>query len=228
MEIFLDSANISEIKAALESGCIDGVTTNPTLVAQSGKNFENNIFEIANLMEGRNAKWIVSAEVTEVENTASMVAQGISLAKLHKNIVVKLPATRGGITAGHELVKKNIRTNITLCFSVNQALLAAKSGASYVSPFLGRLDDIGEKGVSLIKRIKTAYDNYSLTTKVLAASIRSPLHVEEVAVIGADAATVPFKVFEKMFDHPLTDNGMLRFKNDWESATLQTQLNRIS
>ncbi|MDP3742304.1 MAG: transaldolase family protein [Candidatus Micrarchaeota archaeon] len=228
MELFLDTAKVEEIKAGLETGCIDGVTTNPTLISECGKKFEATIMEIAELVKESNVKWIVNAEVTQVESSTAMITQGIYLSKLHQNIVVKLPATIEGITAASCLARKNIRTNVTLCFSVNQALLAAKSGASYVSPFVGRLDDIGENGTELIKQIRIAYNNYKINTKILAASIRSPFHVSAMALIGADVATIPFSIFEKMFKHPLTDNGMMRFKSDWETFTARSEIKQVN
>ncbi len=216
MEIFLDTAKIEEIEKALASNCIDGVTTNPTLVGKAGGDFEQTIVKIAKLVEAKGKQWVVNAEVTDTSTGDAMVKQGMSLAKLHRNVVVKIPMTMPGMKAVSVLSEKGIRTNVTLCFSPTQALLAAKAGATYVSPFIGRFDDIAEEGVLLIAKIRRIYDNFGFKTKILAASIRSPLHVAQVAEMGADVCTMPFDVFEKIFKHPLTDAGLKRFAEDWK------------
>ncbi len=217
MEIFLDTAKIEEIQKGLASRCVDGVTTNPTLIGKAGGDFEKTIVEIARLVESKKKQWVVNAEVTDTSASSAMVVQGVSLAKRHSNVVVKIPMTLEGMKAVAELSEKNIRTNVTLCFSPTQALLAAKAGATYVSPFIGRFDDIGEDGIGLIARIRRIYDNYDFKTKILAASIRSPLHVAQAAELGADVCTMPFDVFEKTFKHPLTDAGLKRFSDDWQA-----------
>ncbi len=209
MQIFLDTANIDEIREAHSWGVIDGVTTNPSLIAKNGKDFIQTIFEIAELVNGP-----VSAE-TIAQDTEGMVREGRLLAQIHPQIVVKIPLIPAGIAATKQLSADGIKTNVTLCFQANQALLAAKAGATYISPFLGRLDDISQVGVGLIEEIVQIYDNYGYETKVLAASIRHPKHMVDVALAGTDVATLPFSVLSKMFKHPLTDSGNARFLKDW-------------
>ncbi len=209
MKFFVDTAEVSEIKALLPTGLVDGVTTNPSLVAKSGRDFREMIAEVCALVPGP-----VSAEVTALE-TDEMVAEGRSLAKIAKNVVVKLPLTLKGIAACKALTDGGIKTNVTLCFSVNQALIAAKAGATYVSPFIGRLDDVGQDGMELIREIRAVYDNYGFTTNILAASIRSPQHMRESALAGADVATAPPAVIKALANHPLTDKGLEAFLADW-------------
>jgi transaldolase len=214
MRLFLDTANIDELKRGVAWGVVDGVTTNPTLIAKEGKPMAEQIREISELVGGD-----VSAEVIATEAQA-MIAEGRQLAAIHPNIVVKCPLTRDGIQATAALTRQGIRVNVTLCFSAAQALLAAKAGAYIVSPFIGRLDDIGQQGMDLIREIKTIYRNYGFKTQVLAASIRSPLHVVQAALAGSDIATLPFKVLDMLFHHPLTDQGLAQFLKDYQS--LQT------
>lgn len=209
MKFFVDTAEVSEIKALIPTGLVDGVTTNPSLVAKSGRDFREMIAEVCALVPGP-----VSAEVTALE-TEAMVAEGRSLAKIAKNVVVKLPLTLKGIAACKALTDEGTRTNVTLCFSVNQALIAAKAGATYISPFIGRLDDIGQDGMELIREIRAVYDNYGFTTEILAASIRSPQHMREAALAGADVATAPPGVIKALANHPLTDKGLEAFLADW-------------
>lgn len=214
MRLFLDTANIDELKRGVAWGVVDGVTTNPTLIAKEGKPMAEQIREISELVGGD-----VSAEVIATEAQA-MIAEGRQLAAIHPNIVVKCPLTRDGIQATAALTRQGIRVNVTLCFSAAQALLAAKAGAYIVSPFIGRLDDIGQQGMDLVREIKTIYRNYGFKTQVLAASIRSPLHVVQAALAGSDIATLPFKVLDMLFHHPLTDQGLAQFLKDYQS--LQT------
>jgi transaldolase len=209
MKLFLDTANLEELKRGADWGVVDGVTTNPTLIAKEAKPFADQIRAIAELIKGD-----VSAEVVATEADA-MIAEGRKLSGIHSNVVVKCPLTRDGIRATAALTREGIRVNVTLCFSAAQALLAAKAGAYIVSPFIGRLDDIGQKGMDLIREIKTIYGNYGYKTQILAASIRSPLHVVEAAMAGADIATLPFKVLDMMFHHPLTDKGLDQFLKDY-------------
>lgn len=209
MKFFVDTAEVAEIKALIPTGLVDGVTTNPSLVAKSGRNFREMIAEVCAIQSGP-----VSAEVTALE-TEAMIAEGRSLAKIAKNVVVKLPLTLKGIAACKTLTGEGIKTNVTLCFSVNQALIAAKAGASYISPFIGRLDDIGQDGMELIREIRAVYDNYGFTTEILAASIRSPQHMRESALAGADVATAPPAVIKALANHPLTDKGLEAFLADW-------------
>lgn len=212
MQIFLDTANIEEIRQAHAWGVIDGVTTNPSLIAKNGGDFIQTIFDIAELVDGP-----VSAE-TIAQDTEGMVREGRLLAQIHPQIVVKIPLTPAGIAATKQLSSEGIKTNVTLCFQANQALLAAKVGATYISPFLGRLDDVSEVGVGLIEEIVQIYDNYGFETQVLAASIRHPKHMVDVALAGADVATLPFSILSKMFHHPLTDAGNEQFLKDWQSV----------
>jgi transaldolase len=209
MKFFIDTAEVSEIKALIPTGLVDGVTTNPSLVAKSGRDFREMIAEVCALVEGP-----VSAEVTALE-TAQMILEGKSLAKIAKNVVVKLPLTLNGIAACKALTGEGIKTNVTLCFSANQALIAAKAGATFISPFIGRLDDVGEDGMQLIRDIRVIYDNYGFRTEILAASIRSPQHMREAALSGADVATAPPSVIKALANHPLTDKGLEAFLADW-------------
>jgi transaldolase len=209
MKIFLDTANIKDIKEAASWGIIDGVTTNPSLIAKEGRDFITVVKEICAIVDGP-----ISAEVVSLEAEA-MVKEARPLAKIHKNIVIKIPITKEGLKATKILSKEGIKVNMTLIFSASQALLAAKSGASFVSPFVGRLDDIGERGMDLIKNIKTIFTNYNIKTEIIVASVRSPMHVVESALCGADIATVPFGVLEQLVKHPLTDIGIDRFLKDW-------------
>lgn len=209
MQLFLDTTDIGLLKELTATGLVDGVTTNPTLIAKSGRPMLEVIAEICELVEGP-----VSAEVaaTEVEG---MLAEGAKLAKIAPNVVVKLPLTRNGLIATAEFAVQGIQTNVTLCFSAAQALLAAKAGASYISPFIGRLDDYGAEGMGLIQEIRAIYDNYGFDTEILAASIRTPAHVTAAALAGADCATIPPSVFADLFKHPLTEKGLEQFLSDW-------------
>ncbi len=212
MKFFLDTANVNEIREGAALGILDGVTTNPSLVAKEGKPFKETILEICNIVNGP-----VSVEVTATDQTG-MCNQGREYAKWHKNVVVKLPTTRDGVKACKCLTGDGVRVNMTLCFSPNQALLVAKAGATYVSPFVGRLDDISHVGMDLVRDIVQIYANYDYPTQVLAASLRHPLHVIEAAKAGAHVATMPAKVLDLMFNHPLTDKGLAQFLKDWEKA----------
>jgi len=212
MKIFLDTAIVDEIRAAASWGVVDGVTTNPSLIAKSGRKFEEVIAEICSIVDGP-----VSAEVT-AEDAQGMVAQAGPLAAIHKNVVIKVPMTAEGLKAAHALKAQGIRTNVTLIFSPAQALLAAKAGASFVSPFVGRLDDVGQEGMGLIGTIRGMFDNYEYDCEIIVASVRHPLHVIDSALAGADIATVPFKVLEQCLHHPLTDRGIELFMKDWENA----------
>lgn len=208
MKIFVDTANLEELRTAAAWGIVDGVTTNPSLIAKEGNPIEEQIAKICEIVNGD-----ISAEVVATE-ADQMIVEGRQLAAIHPNIVVKLPLTRDGIKATATLSKEDIRVNVTLCFTANQALLAAKAGAYFVSPFVGRLDDLGTAGMELIEEIVTVYNNYGYNTQVLAASLRSPLHVKEAALIGAHIGTMPFKVLDSLFNHPLTDIGLERFLAD--------------
>ena len=214
MKFFVDTADISQIKKLSDMGLIDGVTTNPSLIYKSGKKFKEVIKDISKIVNGP-----ISAEVTSL-NQDEMITQGISLSKISNNIVVKVPLTEEGLIACRTLSKQSIKVNVTLCFSSSQALLAAKMGATYISPFIGRLDDISKEGLNLIEEIITIYDNYSedIKTQVLVASIRSPLQVSLVAQMGADISTIPPKIFEQMIRHPLTDIGLKSFMEDWKKT----------
>lgn len=218
MKIYIDSANIEEIKKANGIIPLDGVTTNPTLIMKEGRDYVKTLKEIANIVNGP-----VSAETVSLD-AEGMVKEGREFAKLHKNIVIKVPMTQEGMKACRMLTASGIKVNTTLVFSANQALLAAKAGTYLVSPFLGRLDDIGQKGTELIKEIRQIYDNYGYKSLILAASIRNTEHVREVAMMGADIATMPYKVFEQMFRHELTDKGIKTFLDDW--GKLQKQLKK--
>ncbi len=211
MKIFLDTANIDEIKKAAAWGILDGVTTNPTLVSREGKiDFKTRIAEICKAVSGP-----VSAEVVSIDYEG-MVKEAKDLAKIAENVTIKIPMTEDGIKAVSTLSKSGIKTNVTLVFSPNQALLAAKAGATFVSPFIGRLDDIGNNGMNILSEILQIYLTYGFQTEVIAASIRSPEHVRIAALMGSHIATIPFEVLEKMFKHPLTDSGLERFLSDWK------------
>lgn len=209
MKFFIDTANIQEIKEAASLGVLDGVTTNPSLVAKEGKEFRKLLEEICAIVDGD-----ISAEVVSTEFDG-MMKEARDLAKIHKNIVVKIPLIKEGLKAVKALKQEGIRTNVTLCFSPNQALMAAKAGAYIVSPFIGRLDDISQVGMDLIRQIVTIYRNYDYKTQVLVASVRHPVHVVEAALIGAEICTMPFKVIEQLIRHPLTDIGLEKFLADW-------------
>lgn len=218
MKFFIDTADLDEIKEARDLGVLDGVTTNPSLCAKIGvKDFEGHIAKICNLIEGDVSAEVVSTEYNE------MMSEAHHLAAIADNVVIKVPLIKEGIKAIRSLSDEGIRTNCTLCFSATQALIAAKAGATYISPFIGRLDDISNDGMQLIADIVTIYDNYNFNTEVLAASIRHPMHVMEAARLGADVATMPLKVIDQLMHHPLTDNGLERFLSDWNS--LQEELN---
>lgn len=212
MKFFIDTANVDEIREIASWGVIDGVTTNPSLIAKEGRVFEEVIKEITEIVDGP-----ISAEVVATDHEG-MIEEAEELAKIHDNIVIKIPMTEEGLKAVFALTKKGIKTNVTLVFSATQALLAAKAGASYVSPFLGRLDDISSDGMRLVEDIVTIFDNYDIDTEIIAASVRHPMHVLEIAKTGADIATVPAKVFHQMVNHPLTDSGLDQFLKDWESV----------
>lgn len=212
MKFFIDTANTDEIREIAQWGILDGVTTNPSLIAKEGRDFKAVIKEITEIVDGP-----ISAEVVSVD-VDGMLEEAIALADIHPNIVIKLPMTKDGIKACSALSREGIKTNVTLVFSVNQALLAAKAGATYVSPFLGRLDDIGTDGMNLVMDIVEVFQNYNLSTQIIAASVRHPLHVTQIAQTGADIATIPYKVFEAMLKHPLTDHGIERFLKDWEGV----------
>ncbi|MEO1252447.1 MAG: fructose-6-phosphate aldolase [Pseudomonadota bacterium] len=209
MKFFVDTADVAEIKALIPTGLVDGVTTNPSLVAKSGRDFREVVAEICDIVSGP-----VSAEVTATESQ-KMIEEGRSLASIAGNVTVKLPLTFEGLIACKALSDDDIKTNVTLCFSANQALLAAKAGATFISPFIGRLDDINIDGMELIRDIRVIYDNYDFRTEVLAASIRSANHVRESALAGADVATVPPSVLKSLVNHPLTDKGLKAFLDDW-------------
>ena len=208
MEFFLDTGNVDEIRQAANWGLIDGVTTNPSLIAKTGRSQQEVITEICSIIDGP-----ISAEVISTDQEG-MVKEAQELAKIHDNIVIKLPLTEAGIATCGILSNQGIKTNVTLCFSSNQALLAAKNGATYISPFIGRLDDIGHDGMALIDEIRRVYDNYGYTTQILAASIRHSDHVRQASLVGADVATMPYKVIEALFKHPLTDIGLEKFLAD--------------
>lgn len=210
MKFFIDTANIADIKKGVEMGMVDGVTTNPSLIAKENRPFEEIIKDICQAVDGP-----VSAEVISLD-TDGMVQEARTLAAMHEKIVVKIPMTTDGIKAVKRLTADGIKTNVTLVFSVTQALLAAKAGATFVSPFVGRLDDIGVSGMDLIQDIMTVYSNYGYQSEVIVASIRSPQHVLDAALIGADIATIPFKVIEQLARHPLTDSGIAQFLADWD------------
>ena len=212
MKIFIDTANIEEIKKANEMGVICGVTTNPSLIAKEGRVFKEVVAEIASIVDGP-----ISAEVISLE-TEKMVEEALELSKIHKNIVIKIPMTAEGLKAVSILSKKGIKTNVTLIFSPSQALLAARAGASYVSPFVGRLNDISSDGNKLVEDIATIFDIHGISTEIIAASIRSPEDVADAALSGTHIATIPYKVICQMINHPLTDAGIERFLKDWEGV----------
>ncbi len=212
MKFFIDTANIKEIKEAAALGILDGVTTNPSLVAKEGKDFRKLLDEILAIVDGP-----VSAEVVSTDYDG-IIKEAHELSKIHKNIVVKVPLIKEGLKAVRTLSSENINTNVTLCFSASQALLAAKAGATYISPFVGRLDDISHDGMELISQIVQIYKNYNYKTQVLVASIRHPLHLVEAALMGADVCTMPFSVIDKLFNHPLTDLGLEKFLSDWKKS----------
>lgn len=212
MEFFLDTGIIEEIKEAALLGIVDGVTTNPTLIAKTGRKQEDVIREICQIIDGP-----ISAEVIATDYEG-MMKEALVLAEIHPNVVIKLPLTEAGIRTCKELSDKSIKTNVTLCFSVNQALLAAKAGATYISPFIGRLDDIGHNGNDLIAEIRQVYDNYGFTTKILAASVRHAFHVREVALIGSDVATMPLSALKALYKHPMTEKGLEAFLKDHANA----------
>lgn len=212
MLFFIDTANINEIREANDLGILDGVTTNPSLIAKEGRDLKETILEICGIVDGPVSTEVIATDVD------GMLKEGRDYAQWHKNIVVKLPTTREGLKACKKLTEEGIKTNLTLCFSPSQALLVAKAGATYVSPFVGRLDDISHDGMELIEQILLIYDNYGFETQVLAASLRHPLHVVQSAMAGAHVATLPFKVLEQMFKHPLTDRGLETFLADWKKS----------
>jgi transaldolase len=212
MKFFIDTANIEEIREANRMGMVDGVTTNPSLIAKEGKDFKTIIKEICAIVSGP-----VSAEVISLE-TDGMVREARDLAKLHDNVVVKIPMTVDGLKAVRTLTGEGIQTNVTLVFSPLQALMAAKAGASYVSPFVGRLDDLSHDGMALVEQLVEIYANYAFETEIIVASVRNPLHVLDAAMMGADIATIPFNVLSKLAAHPLTDKGIKAFLDDWKKA----------
>lgn len=215
MKFFIDTANVDEIREANSLGVVCGVTTNPSLIAKEGKDFVEVVKEIASIVDGP-----ISAEVISLDHKG-MIEEADKLSKIHKNIVIKLPMTAEGLKATKALSEKNIKTNVTLIFSAAQALLAARAGATYVSPFVGRLDDIGQNGLGLIEEIVDIFNAGAIDTEIIVASVRHPIHVTEAARIGADIATVPFKVINQMMKHPLTDKGIENFIKDWEGASLK-------
>ncbi len=215
MRFFIDTANIEEIKEANELGVICGVTTNPSLIAKEGRDFIEVVKEISTIVDGP-----ISAEVISLDHKG-MVEEADKLSKIHKNIVIKLPMTLEGLKATKILSQKGIKTNVTLIFSATQALLAARAGATYVSPFVGRLDDIGQDGLSLIEEIVDIFNVNAIETEIIVASVRNPIHVAQAARMGADIATVPYKVITQMIKHPLTDKGIENFLKDWEGASLK-------
>jgi len=210
MKFFIDTANVKEIREAASLGVVDGVTTNPSLVSKEGRDFKQVITEICSIVDGP-----ISAEAVSLE-ADKMVVEGTDLAKIHKNIVVKLPMTKEGLKATKILAGKGVRVNMTLVFSPAQALLAAKVGAAYVSPFVGRLDDISHDGMDLVRQVVTIFDNYGYPTEVIVASVRHPLHVVDAALAGAHIATIPFSVIDQIVKHPLTDIGIEKFLADWK------------
>lgn len=213
MKFFIDTANIDEIKEANAMGMVDGVTTNPSLIAKEGRDFKEIITEICKIVDGP-----ISAEVISLD-TDGMVNEARDLAEIHPNIVVKIPMTVDGLKAVRILAAENIKTNVTLIFSPLQALMAAKAGASYVSPFVGRLDDLSQEGMLLVEQIVEIYSNYAFDTEIIVASVRNPLHVLDSAIMGADIATIPFNVLSRLAAHPLTDKGIKAFLDDWNKST---------
>jgi len=215
MKLFIDTANVDEIRKANDMGVICGVTTNPSLIAKEGRVFEEVVREITSIVDGP-----ISAEVISLDSEG-MIREAVELAKIHKNIIIKLPMTVEGLKAVKVLSKEKIKTNVTLIFSAGQALLAAKAGATYVSPFAGRLDDIGNDGMNLVKEIVDIFRNYEIDTEIIAASIRHPMHVIEAAKLGCHIATVPYKVILQLTKHPLTDKGIDQFLKDWDTVPKQ-------
>lgn len=222
MKIFIDSADINEIREAADLGICDGVTTNPTLVAKIGKDFKSALHEIVNIIPGP-----VSAEVISTDYSG-MLKEAEVLSKIANNIVIKLPLTTDGLKVCRVLSGKGIKTNVTLCFTVNQALIAAKSGATYISPFIGRLEDSGEDALQLLREIKNLYQNYKFETKILAASIRNINHVTQAALAGAYASTIPYKIFSQLYRHPLTEKGLAQFMEDWKNSGQKPLLNFVN
>jgi transaldolase len=212
MKFFLDTADVEEIKKGLEWGMVDGITTNPTLIAKQGKPYLGTVQEIARLVPGPVSGEVLATEFDEI------MEQGKRLSALAENVVVKVPLIPAGLRAVRALAELGIRTNVTLCFSAAQALLAAKAGAAYISPFIGRLDDVGQEGMDLIGQVVSIYENYDFETEVLVASVRHPVHVVQAAILGADVATLPFKVLEQLYNHPLTDVGLDKFLSDWKKT----------
>ena len=212
MKFFIDTANIDEIREAHSMGMVDGVTTNPSLIAKEGRDFEDIIKEICQIVDGP-----ISAEVISID-TEGMIKEARHLAKIHDNIVVKIPMIVDGLKATRRLAEEGIKTNVTLAFSPLQALMAAKAGANYISPFIGRLDDLSQEGLLLVEQIVEIYSNYAFDTEIIVASIRNPLHVLESALMGADIATIPFSVLGKLAAHPMTDKGLKAFLDDWEKT----------
>ncbi len=210
MKLFIDTANVDEIREISSWGILSGVTTNPSLIAKEGRDFHQVLHEIVSLVEGP-----ISAEVTGL-TADEMVKEGIELASIHKNIVIKVPMNIEGLKATKSLLSKGIKTNVTLVFSANQALLAARAGASFVSPFVGRMDDIGNPGLDVVRDIANIFDIHGIDTEIIAASIRNPLHVMDSALAGAHIATIPTEVYKKMLVHPMTDQGIEKFMKDWE------------
>lgn len=212
MKFFIDTADVREIREANELGLVDGVTTNPSLIAKSGRRFEDVIKEISEIVDGP-----ISAEVISLEHDG-MIAEATELVKIHRNIVIKLPMTPEGLKATKTLSSRGIKTNVTLIFTPMQALLAAKAGATYVSPFVGRLDDISQDGMGIIEEIRTIFDNYGYDAQIIVASIRNPVHVLDSALLGADVCTIPYPVMLQLAKHPLTDAGIKKFLEDWEKV----------
>ncbi len=217
MKFFLDTANLDEIREAASTGILDGITTNPSLIAKEGNDFEDQLLKICSIVDGP-----VSAEAVSPD-AEGMVGEGRNLARVHPNIVVKCPFTMEGLKATKTLSDENIKVNVTLVFSAPQAIMAAKAGASFVSPFVGRLDDISQDGMSLVADIVTIFDNYDYSTEVLTASIRGPMHIVAAGRIGADICTMPYKVFVQLMKHPLTDIGIERFLKDWEKMAVPVE-----
>lgn len=220
MKFFLDTANINEIREAASMGVLDGVTTNPSLVAKEGRDFIETLKEITTIVDGPISAEVVSTTYDE------MLREAEPLVKIHPNIVIKVPLIKDGLRACKTLRERDVRVNVTLCFSANQALVAAKAGATYISPFIGRIDDASQVGMEIIQQIRTIYDNYGFETQILAASVRHPIHVLECALAGADVATIPYKVFEQLIKHPLTDIGLANFLKDWEKTKQATGTKR--
>lgn len=215
MKIFLDTADIGEIREAASWGIIDGVTTNPSLIAKTGRDFRSVVEEICEIVDGP-----ISAECVETD-AQKMIPEAREIARIHRNVVVKVPLTTEGLKTVKTISAEGIKTNVTLCFSSAQGLLAAKAGATYISPFMGRLDDIGQEGLDVVRELVAIYENYGLETQVLAASIRHPRHVVDAALAGSHVATIPFKTLAQLVKHPLTDSGLAQFLADWEKVPKQ-------